>query len=79
MVTFSTCEAFQELLSNQEEAETKVIAHAVHALQQQTHTQAVIKSASGNTNIIILSISLLNTYKENVFIKNRSRTNPLLC
>ena len=35
-VTLSTCEAFQELLSKQEEVDTKVIAHAVHTLQQQT-------------------------------------------
>ena len=46
-VTLSTCEAFQELLRNQEEADTKVVAHAVHAFQQQAITQAVIKSASG--------------------------------
>ena len=52
--------AFQELLSNQEEADTKVIAYAVHALQQQTITQAVIRSASGDTDIIILLICLLS-------------------
>lgn len=46
-VTLSTFEAFQELLNNQEETKTKVIAHAVHALQQKTITQAVIKPASG--------------------------------
>ena len=45
--SLSTCEAFQELLNSQEETKTKVIAHAFHALQQQTITQAVIKSASG--------------------------------
>ena len=77
-VTFSTCEAFQEQLSNQEEAETKVIIHAVHALQQQAITRAVIKSGSGDTDIIILSISLLSAYKENVFMKNGSGTNHVL-
>ena len=53
-VTLSTCEAFQELLCNQEKAEnTKIITHEVHALQQQTITEAFIKSNSGDTEIII--------------------------
>ena len=77
-VALSTCEAFRDLLSNQEEADTKVIVHAVHALQQQTITEAVNKSASGDTEIIILSISLLSTYKENVFLENGSRTYNVL-
>ena len=41
-VTFSTCEAFLELLSNQKEAETNFIAHEVHTLQQQTLTQSIL-------------------------------------
>ena len=66
-VTLLTCEAIQELLNNQEEADTKFVTHAVYALQQQTITEAVVKSASGDTDII-LSISLLSSLKENVFI-----------
>ena len=77
-VRLSTCEAFQQLLNNQEKVNTMIIAHAVQALQQQTINQAVIKSASGDTDIIILSISLLSTYKENVFIENGSRTNRVM-
>ena len=55
-----------------------VIAHTVHALQQQTITPAVIKSVSGDTDIINSLISLLSTYKENVFIGNGSRANHVL-
>ena len=65
-VTCSICEGFQELLSSQEEVDEKVIVHAAHILQQHTITQAVIKSASGDTDIIFLSISLLSTYREQI-------------
>ena len=65
-VTCSICEGFQELLSNQEEADAKVIVLATHILQQHTITQAIIKSASGDTDIIFLSISLLSTYRKQI-------------
>ena len=71
-VTLSSCEPFPELLSNQEEADTKVIAHSFHILQQPEYKQVVIRSPSGDTDILVLAVSLLNNDKKNVFIDNGS-------
>ena len=69
-VTLSTCEPFPELLSNQEEADTKVITHSFLSLQQAAYYQVVIRSPSRDTDIVVLAVSLLNQDREKVFIDN---------
>ena len=48
------------------ETDAKIIVLAVHVVQQHTITQVVIKSASGDADIIFLLISLLSTYWEQI-------------
>ena len=48
-----------DLKSNQEEADTKVILHAMHAIKNSSH-KAVLRSPSGDTDIIILALVLIN-------------------
>ena len=48
-----------DLKSNQEEANTKVILHAIHAIKNSSH-KVVIRSPSGDTDIIILALALIN-------------------
>ena len=48
-----------ELSSNQEEADTKVILHCHHALQESPGSKVVLRSHSGDTDIFVLASSLL--------------------
>ena len=48
-----------DLKSNQEEADTKVILHAIHTIKNSSH-KVVIRSPSGDTDIIILALALIN-------------------
>ena len=48
-----------DLKSNQEEADTKVILHAIHAIKNSSH-KVVLRSPSGDTDIIILALALIN-------------------
>ena len=60
----------ETLLPNHEEADTKVIAHAIECLSSSNEKNVLIRSPSGDADIIVLCVSLLYTYKERVFIDN---------
>ena len=61
---------FETHLSNHEEADTKVIAHAIEYLSSINEKNVLIRSPSGDADIIVLCVSLWYTYKERVFIDN---------
>ena len=48
-----------DLKSNQEEADTKIILQAIHAIKNSSH-KVVPRSPSGDTDIIILALALIN-------------------
>ena len=49
------------LLSTQEEADTKVILHA-HKILQGTASTVTIRSPSGDTDIVVLAVALLQEF-----------------
>ena len=49
------------LSSNQEEPDTKVILHTVDALQAEDNSKVHLRSPSGDTNILVLAITLIST------------------
>ena len=53
----------EELSSNQEEADTKVILHCNHALKEDSKSVVVLRSPSADTDIFILAACLLNPAK----------------
>ena len=63
---------YHQLLSTQEQAGTKIIAHTVKILHQDTENKIVIRSPSGDTDILFLSAVLLYSFKEHVVIDNGS-------
>ena len=63
---------YDQLLSTQDEAGTKIIAHAAEILHQDTENKVVIRPPSGDTDILILSAELLYNFKEHVIIDNGS-------
>ena len=63
---------YDQLLSTQEEADTKIIGHAVEMLHQDTENK-VIRSASGDTYIYSCFIcSIAINFKEHVVIDHGS-------
>ena len=50
----------EELSSNQEEADTKVILHCYHSMQEYSSSKVALRSPSGDTDILILAVSLLD-------------------
>ena len=63
---------YDQLFGTQEEAGTKIIAHAVEILHQDTENKVVIRSPSGDTDILVVSAALLYNFKEHVVIDNGS-------
>ena len=63
---------YDQLLSTQEEADTKIIARAVEILHQDMENEVVIRSPSGDTDILLLSAALLYNFKEHVVIDSGS-------
>ena len=52
--------AYDQLLSTQEEADTKIIAHAVEILHQDTENKVVIRSPSTLKSMLQLTMDLFN-------------------
>ena len=63
------------LVSNQEEANTKVILHAKQCLTDSSITQVVIRSPSGDTDIYILIVALLSDFKDRIIFDDNSGDN----
>ena len=57
---------YDQLFGTQEEAGTKIIAHAVEILHQDTENKIAISSPSGDTDIRVLSAAFLYNFKEHV-------------
>ena len=56
-----------DLKSNQEEADTKVILHCLDALKE-PETTVVLRSHSGDTNIMVLTVVLIRSDCERLYI-----------
>ena len=55
------------LKSNQEEADSKVILHFLDTLKESEAT-VVLRSSSGDTDIVVLAVSLISSSQDQVFI-----------
>ena len=61
-VNASQVTTVDELLSNQEKVNTKVILHSAHAIST-TKVSIILRSSSGDTDIIIIKMSFTDTFK----------------
>ena len=61
-VNASQVKTVNELLSNQEEADTKVILRSPHAINT-TESSIISRFPSGDTDVMIIGISLTDTSK----------------
>ena len=58
-ISLSSNDTFGNLLSNDEEADTKIIAHAMQFLEENENHRVIIRSPSGNTDILVLTVCLI--------------------
>ena len=56
MVTSDVVQVVSELSSRQEEADTKVVLHAKHALEEEDQGMVIIRSHSGDTDIAVIAL-----------------------
>ena len=69
LLTFARISNITELETSHEEADTKIILHAMNLRQTQTHNVNVtIFSPSGDTDIIVLLLAFLKDHKEHILI-----------
>ena len=67
IVSANSLEEVPVLNSNQEEADTKVILHSVHYLNSNPNKYIIIRSPSGDTDILVLCLSIVEQ-KERAFL-----------
>ena len=63
---------FENLLSNHEEADTKIIAHAMQFLEENENHCVIIRSPSIDTDILVLTVSVLYSHKTRILLDNNS-------
>ena len=68
-ISLSSNDTFRNLLSNHEEADTKIGAHAMQFLEENENHRVVIRSPSGDTDILDLTASILYSHKTRIFLE----------
>ena len=67
-ISLSSNDTFGNLLSNHEESNTKIIAHAMHFLDENKNHRVIIRSPSGDTDTLVLTVSVLYSHKARILL-----------
>ena len=67
-VTHASCEIEDQLVSNQEEADTKLILHCCHALNTHPPKKVIIRSPSGDTDILVIMLNKLLDEQDRIYL-----------
>ena len=68
----------ESLTSNQEKADTKVILHSHQILKNNETSVITLRSPSGNTDKVVLTVALLYEFRNRVLINDGSRDNIMV-
>ena len=71
-ISLSSNDTFGNLLSSHEEADNNIIAHAMQFLDENENHRVIIRSPSGDTNILVLAVSVLYSHKTRILLDNNS-------
>ena len=74
-ITAESVETEHELVSNQQEADTKVVLHSIHALNRDQVSNIIIRSPSGDIDIIVIITGLLLDKQTRCFLDTGSGNN----
>ena len=75
LVQLGNVEERYHLRSNQEEADTKVLLNSLGVLNN-TDMFVYLRSRSGDTNILVLALSIIRDHKERVFYDYGNGNHP---
>ena len=78
-ITESSVTRLNHLSSNQEEADTKMILHTVDALQTEENSKVHLRSPSGDTDILVLAITLIPTPNHVVYDYGAGKNRACIC
>ena len=67
-ITVNTTDIIEELTSNQEEADTKLLLHAKHAFNSTENQAVLVRSPSGDMDINVLFIALFPEKADRVYL-----------
>ena len=71
-ISLSSNHTLGNLLSNHEEADTKIITDAMQFLDENENHCVIIRSPSGDTDILVLTVSVLYSHKTRILLDNSS-------
>ena len=66
-ITVNTTDIIEELTSNQEEADTKLLLHAKHAFNSTENQAVIVRLPSGDVDINVLFIALFSEKGDRVY------------
>ena len=67
-ITVNTTDIIEELTSNQEEADTKLLLHAKHAFNSTENQAVLVRSPSGDVDINVMFIALFPEKADRVYL-----------
>ena len=77
IVSSSQCQPCDELVSGQEEADTKVVLHAMRFSSENEEESVCIRSPSGDTNILVIAVGTIIEGSRVVFDYGRRRSTEI--
>ena len=77
LITLSTTTDVNDVCSNQKEADTKIVIHALHWLHHSQIPTINILSPSGDNDILVLTIVHLYNYKEKIHLETGVNRNNI--
>ena len=57
----------ESLVSNQEEADTKLVLHSVHALNESPRQKVIVRSSSGDTDVLVILLSKMIGREDKIY------------
>ena len=58
----------ESLVSDQEEADTKLVLHSLHALNESPRKKVIIRSPSGDTDVLIILLSKMIGHQDKIYL-----------
>ena len=58
----------ESLVSNQEEADTKLVLHSLHALNESPRKKVIVRSPSGDTDVLVILLSKMIGHQDKIYL-----------
>ena len=67
-ITLSLSVREESLVSNQEEADTKLVLHSLHALNESPRKKVIVRSPSGDTDVLVILLSKVISHQDKIYL-----------